>query len=184
MKRKILIPTAYILMMVICFSKIVVDEKISIETSANANPKYKILVDVEESKMYIFENGICTKTYACGGGKNSTPSPIGTWKIIKKSKWGEGFGGNWLGLNVSWGNFGIHGTTEKYSVGWASSHGCIRMNNSDVAELYKIIPIGTEVIIVDGPYGPFGRGFRNLKSRNVWFRCKNNTRKAKSTRLF
>lgn len=73
----------------------------------------------------------------------------------------EGVG---FGLNVPWGSFGIHGTTEIYSVGWASSHGCIRMNNSEVAELYKFIPIGTEVTIVDGSYGPFGKGFRDLKS--------------------
>lgn len=42
--------------------------------------------------------------------------------------------------------------------------GCIRMNNDEVAELYKIIPIGTEVIIQDGVYGDFGKGFRDLKS--------------------
>lgn len=68
------------------------------------------------------------------------------------------------GINCPWGQFGIHGTTEIYSVGWSSSHGCIRMNNAEVAELYKIIPIGTKVTIVDGIYGPFGKGFRNLKS--------------------
>ena len=68
------------------------------------------------------------------------------------------------GLNVPWGDFGIHGTLNKYSVGWASSHGCIRMNNDEVAKLYKILPIGTKVIITDGPYGAFGKGFRNLKS--------------------
>ena len=68
------------------------------------------------------------------------------------------------GFNCPWGQFGIHGTTEIYSVGWSSSHGCIRMNNEEVAELYKIIPIGTKVTIVDGVYGPFGKGFRNLKS--------------------
>lgn len=61
-------------------------------------------------------------------------------------------------------SFGIHGTLDKYSVGWASSHGCIRMNNEEVGELYKIIPIGTRVIIVDGVYGVFGKGLRNLKS--------------------
>ena len=61
-------------------------------------------------------------------------------------------------------NFGIHGTLYTYSVGWASSHGCIRMNNSDVAELYKIVPIGTKVTIVDGVYGAFGKGLRNLRS--------------------
>lgn len=38
------------------------------------------------------------------------------------------------------------------------------MNNSEVAELYKFIPIGTEVTIIDGSYGPFGKGFRDLKS--------------------
>ncbi len=69
-----------------------------------------------------------------------------------------------MGLNVPWGQFGIHGTLEKYSVGWASSHGCIRMNNDEVAELYKIVPIGTKVTIVDGVYGAFGKGLRDLKS--------------------
>ena len=69
-----------------------------------------------------------------------------------------------MGLNVPWGKFGIHGTLDPYSVGWASSHGCIRMNNDDVAELYSIVPIGTKVVIANGPYGNFGTGFRNLKS--------------------
>ena len=69
-----------------------------------------------------------------------------------------------MGFNVPWGQFGIHGTLEPGSLGWASSHGCIRMENSEVAELYKIVPIGTKVTIVDGPYGAFGKGFRDLKS--------------------
>ena len=132
--------------------------------SQTENVEYKVFVDVEESKMYLLENGICNKTYTISGGKSSTPSPIGTWKIISKGKWGEGFGGSWMGLNVPWGNFGIHGTLESASIGWASSHGCIRMENSEVAELYKILPYGTEVTIVDGVYGAFGKGFRFLKS--------------------
>lgn len=56
------------------------------------------------------------------------------------------------------------GTTQTNSIGWSSSHGCIRMKNKEVAELYKIIPIGTKVIIIDGIYGEFGKGFRTLKS--------------------
>ena len=69
-----------------------------------------------------------------------------------------------MGLNVPWGQFGIHGTVYQSSLGWASSHGCIRMNNDEVAELFKIIPIGTKVTIIDGPYGPFGKEFRYLES--------------------
>lgn len=126
--------------------------------------RYEILVDVEASKLWLIHDGNVEKEYACAGGKASTPSPIGTWKIISKAKWGEGFGGSWMGINVPWGNFGIHGTTQAYSVGWNSSHGCIRMENTEVAELYKIVPIGTKVTIVDGVYGDFGRGFRYLQS--------------------
>ena len=63
-----------------------------IETSSNSKSTYKILVDVEESKLYLFENDILSKEYKCSGGKWSTPSPIGTWTIISKAKWGEGFG--------------------------------------------------------------------------------------------
>lgn len=62
-----------------------------IQTSTE-NPKYKILVDVEESKLYLFQDNELIKTYRCSGGKWSTPSPIGTWTIISKAKWGEGFG--------------------------------------------------------------------------------------------
>lgn len=69
-----------------------------------------------------------------------------------------------MGLNVPWGKFGIHGTQDPNSLGWASSHGCIRMNNDDVSELYKTISYGTKVVIVDGPYGNFGKGLRVLKS--------------------
>ena len=64
----------------------------SIQTSNNNNSTYEILVDVEDSKLFLFENNELIKTYKCSGGKWSTPSPIGTWTIISKAKWGEGFG--------------------------------------------------------------------------------------------
>ena len=63
----------------------------SIQTSNNNSITYKILVDVEDSKLFLFENNELIKTYKCSGGKWSTPSPIGTWTIISKAKWGEGF---------------------------------------------------------------------------------------------
>lgn len=164
--KRILKITAIILLFAITIAILSnrISMKKAIETSSNSKSTYKILVDVEESKLYLFENDILSKEYKCSGGKWSTPSPIGTWTITSKAKWGEGFGGSWMGLNVPWGKFGIHGTLDPYSLGWSSSHGCIRMDNNDVAELYKIIPIGTRVTIVDGVYGAFGRGFRDLKS--------------------
>jgi lipoprotein-anchoring transpeptidase ErfK/SrfK len=51
-------------------------------------------------------------------------------------------------LGLSHGNYAIHGTNNPSSVGKFVSHGCIRMYNSDVLELYARAPIGTEVIVL------------------------------------
>lgn len=75
----------------------------SIQTSNNNSSAYKILVDVEDSKLFLFENNELIKTYKCSGGKISTPSPIGTWTIISKAKWGEGFGRKLDGAKCSLG---------------------------------------------------------------------------------
>lgn len=63
---------------------------------AGSKDIYHILVDVEASRLYLFKNDILEKEYTCAGGKPSTPSPIGTWTIVSKGKWGEGFGGRWM----------------------------------------------------------------------------------------
>jgi hypothetical protein len=41
----------------------------------------------------------------------------------------------------------IHGTPDAASLGYPKSHGCIRMGNRDVAELFDLVPPGTEVEI-------------------------------------
>ena len=41
----------------------------------------------------------------------------------------------------------IHGTPEEGLIGKKASHGCIRMRNKDVIELYNIVKIGTVVKI-------------------------------------
>ena len=125
--------------------------------------KFMILVDVENCRLYLFENGTCTHQYVISPGAWNTPSPLGLYKIIAKDTWGEGFGGSWLGFNCPWGSYGIHGSLPYEAIGYHESHGCIRMKNDKVRELYNIVPYGTKILIVDGPYGPFGQGFRTLK---------------------
>ena len=43
----------------------------------------------------------------------------------------------------------IHGTSEEGKIGTPASHGCIRMLNKDVIELYSMTKIGTKVLILD-----------------------------------
>lgn len=121
-----------------------------------------IFVDLTKRTLYLFKDGEQVKKYNVAIGTKESPSPIGIFKIIEKGDWGKGFGGSWMGLNVPWGVYGIHGTTKPNSIGRAASHGCIRMKNRDAAELYKMVKYGTIVEIYGGPFGPFGRGFRVL----------------------
>lgn len=130
------------------------------------NPDYNnlsILIDVNEKALYLLkDNREVLKKYTIATGKPSTPTPLGRWKIISKARWGGGFGSRWMGLNVPWGKYGIHGTNKPSSIGYNVSGGCIRMFNRDVEELYKYVKYGTPVVITGGPFGPFGNGMRNL----------------------
>jgi predicted GNAT family N-acyltransferase len=49
----------------------------------------------------------------------------------------------------------IHGAGNDDSIGMPSSHGCVRMRNGDVIELYERVPIGTEVDIIENSAQPF-----------------------------
>ncbi|MBN1948407.1 MAG: L,D-transpeptidase [Candidatus Cloacimonetes bacterium] len=43
----------------------------------------------------------------------------------------------------------IHGTIEEYKIGRPASHGCIRMNNLDIIELFDLVECGTTVEIME-----------------------------------
>lgn len=145
------------------FCSILVMRVHSIKNIINNQHEYTIIIEIDEKKLYLFEDEQLVKEYPIASGMKNMPSPIGTWKITDKGKWDKSFGGHWMGLNVPWGTYGIHGTSREGSIGRAVSHGCIRMYNKDIKELYNIVPIDTLVIINNGPFGPFGTGFRDLK---------------------
>ncbi len=131
-----------------------------------ANPDYddlKILVDISEKRLYLLNGNELIKKYPIASGKLETPSPIGSWKVINKRRMGSGFGTRWIGLDVPWGLFGIHGTNKPNSIGNDASAGCIRMRNKDVEDLYKYVKQGTPVAIVNGVFGPFGYGLNPIK---------------------
>lgn len=123
------------------------------------NP-YSILIQIQERRLYLLRDGKTYRSFPCATGKAETPSPLGSFKINRKALWGEGFGGYFLGLDCPWGNYGIHGTTRPDSVGQSISHGCFRLADADIRTLYALVPRGTPVCIVGGPYGAFGNGFR------------------------
>lgn len=136
-----------------------VANKINKQDTAKA---YSLFISIEDNRIYLLKANTLIKSFPCASGKIGTPSPLGLFKITKKSCWGEGFGGSWMNLNCEWGVYGIHGTMKPETVGYSLSHGCFRMFNNDAAELYNIVSVGTLVYISGGCYGAFGSEFRPI----------------------
>jgi Uncharacterized protein conserved in bacteria len=108
---------------------------------------YSIEIDTKKRILTLIRDNELIKKYPVAVGKPSTPSPFGSWTIIKKGLWGEQFGGHFMQLSVPYGIYGIHGTNKPWSISQAVTHGCIRMYSSDAAELYNTVSIGTPVKI-------------------------------------
>ena len=97
------------------------------------------------------------KVYDVAVGKTSTPSPTGKHRVINRVEnptwYAHGkavppgktnpLGTRWIGLSVK--GYGIHGTNVPRSIGKAASHGCIRMKNGDVEDLFSRVEAGAEV---------------------------------------
>jgi lipoprotein-anchoring transpeptidase ErfK/SrfK len=52
-------------------------------------------------------------------------------------------------LTLRGGQYAIHGTNRPSSIGGFVSYGCIRMYNQDIRELYRLVHVGTPVIVED-----------------------------------
>jgi len=125
------------------------------------NCNFAIVVDKSQNLLFLKNGDEIIKTYVVSTGKNNS-SPVGTFKIVNKQvnpTWFKAgavvppespeniLGTRWMGFDLK--SYGIHGTTEPESLGKQVTAGCVRMRNSEVEELYDIVPIGTEVTIVD-----------------------------------
>jgi lipoprotein-anchoring transpeptidase ErfK/SrfK len=120
----------------------------------------RLIVSIPDRKIVLMEDGRVVKVYPIAVGKKSTPSPNGNFHIasrVVKPSWyqpgkmvGPGpanpLGTRWMGLGYK--GYGIHGTNMPNSVGQAASHGCIRMRNHDVEELFELVQVGDAVELV------------------------------------
>ena len=120
--------------------------------------KREIVIDVSRLQLIVYIDGKEYQRFPVAVGLSKTPSPIGEFRIVHKSmNWGGGFGTRWLGLNVPWGIYGIHGTNKPWSIGTRASGGCIRMFNRHVEQLFGLVPEGTLVRMVGRTSDPVHR---------------------------
>jgi lipoprotein-anchoring transpeptidase ErfK/SrfK len=117
----------------------------------------RIVVSLPDRKIALFQDGRAVKVYPIAVGKHSTPSPSGSFRIasrVMKPNWyqpgkvvpagpANPLGTRWMGLGYK--GYGIHGTNRPKSIGKAASHGCIRMRNQDVEDLFERVEVGDPV---------------------------------------
>ncbi len=138
------------------------DHKLLVEGKTIRVPKegYTLVVDKKARKLFWKRGKETLKAYPVSIGKQETETPEGKFHVKEKIKnpvWYRMkqvfppdspenlLGTRWLGLDQK--GYGIHGTRLPGTIGSAASHGCIRMYNHDVEELFSWVPIGTPVII-------------------------------------
>jgi len=126
---------------------------------------FNVLIDLSERKLYFKSGDKVIKRYGVCVGKPETPTPDGSYNVTEKEVdpvWfstaetgGKGeipggdprneLGKRWIGFKPS---YGVHGTIFPKSIGKAESHGCVRMLNENVMELYDLVSVGTPIKIM------------------------------------
>jgi lipoprotein-anchoring transpeptidase ErfK/SrfK len=123
----------------------------------------RIVVSLTEHKLMLFDGDRVVKVYETASGKPSSPSPEGRFEVVSKianpvyKAHGQDVapgpknpvGTRWIGLSLK--GYGIHGTNAPNSIGKNASHGCIRMRNKDVEELFELVSVGVPVELIGGP---------------------------------
>lgn len=123
--------------------------------------KFNIYVDKSQNILILKDGTDIIKTYNVSTGENNS-TPVGTFKITTKLEnpvwFNKGIvvppespanvlGTRWMGFDLA--GYGIHGTVEPKLIGQQVTAGCVRMINEQVEELYGLVPMGTEVTIVN-----------------------------------
>lgn len=116
-----------------------------------------LLADKYTFSLYWIRQGVLHRIYPVATGRPSLPTQPGFWLIGAKdvffpqSDWGS------YRLRIyrenqyphHWSGYAVHGTNRPNSIGTEASHGCLRMYNQDVTELYQGISVGTPLLIME-----------------------------------
>jgi lipoprotein-anchoring transpeptidase ErfK/SrfK len=125
--------------------------------AARGDAARRIVISIRDRKLALIENGRVVRVFPTAVGATQTPSPSGSYRIVQRVSnptWytkgrivppgkANPLGTRWLGLSTK--GYGIHGTNNPASIGKNVSHGCIRMRNRDVEQLFDLVAVGDPV---------------------------------------
>lgn len=143
-----------------------------------------IVVNIPEFRLYYFSKTLpgLVATFPLGIGDEGRGTPLGSYTVIQKIPNPPWYvprsirsGSSYLpkvvppgpdnpmgshALRLSLTTLLIHGTNRPWGIGSRSSHGCLRLYPEDIVRLFKQVPKGTRVVIVNQPIKAVARGER------------------------
>ena len=140
-----------------------------------------IVINIPEYRLYYFPKvpSDTVLTFPLGIGDEGNDTPVGSYTVVEKivkPAWNvpksmrtrasglprvvppgprNPLGSHALRLSLR--SILIHGTNRPWGIGRRSSHGCLRLYPEDIVRLYKMVPKGTRVIILNQPVKVVGR---------------------------
>lgn len=126
----------------------------------------RLVISLSQRRVTVFQGSTALKSYPVAIGRPGWETPVGKFQVkqlIRNPTWKNPFKGDtikgghpdnplgkfWIGFWTDGKNWvGMHGTPNPESVGRAASHGCVRMYNKDIAELFAKVQLGTPVTVV------------------------------------
>ncbi|MHB8842625.1 MAG: L,D-transpeptidase, partial [Candidatus Aquicultor sp.] len=113
-----------------------------------------IVIDKSEFSLYWIIDGFMKKIYQVAIGRDGMATPNAEWIVGQKYKTDPKgvYGPRKMRLyrlmhgTYEYTRYGIHGTNEPWVIGTRASHGCIRMRNKEVLELWPQVDVGDHVV--------------------------------------
>lgn len=124
----------------------------------NPSETLHLRVGLAERQMYVYVDGRHVETFRVTVGSERHPTPTGDYHISRVI-WNPG----WVPPDSDWARdeqptppgdpanpmgrvkmyfhgpaYYVHGTNDDWSIGWAKSHGCVRMRNEDAITLARL----------------------------------------------
>src|SRR5687767_987276 len=120
-------------------------------------PPLRLALNIPANRLDVFEQGELTRSYTVSVGRRGFETPSGKYRVFRvvwnpwwhppDSKWARDAKPTPPGPTNPMGRVKlqfadllyIHGTTDEGRLGAPASHGCVRMANSDLIELAKLV---------------------------------------------
>lgn len=126
----------------------------------------ELILHLSKRKVEVYQNKQLVATFPVAVGKKGWETPLGNFNVlqmIENPSWQHPWNGKifppgpqnplgqrWIGFWTDGTNFiGFHGTPNESLIGQAVSHGCVRMKNKDIEQLFELVSIGTTVKVVN-----------------------------------